>query len=99
MQYLANGQPQVLDQSTTSGGQFFNPTWQMATGTMTSCFACPFSPLNDDFLKVDFQLNRASEVSVSIRLFFAVTRLCFGMARISTAGLSRRRQVNSSCGA
>jgi flagellar hook assembly protein FlgD len=72
MQYLANGQPQVLDQSTTSGGQFFNPTWQMATGTMTSCFACPFSPLNDDFLKVDFQLNRASEVSVSIRLFFAV---------------------------
>jgi flagellar hook assembly protein FlgD len=72
MQYLANGQPQVLDQSTTSGGQFFNPTWQMATGTMTSCFNCPFSPLNDDFLKVDFQLNRASEVSVSIRLFFAV---------------------------
>ncbi|HEX7329952.1 MAG TPA: PKD domain-containing protein [Pyrinomonadaceae bacterium] len=72
LQFLANGQPQVLDQSTTTGGQFFNPNWNMSTSTGSACFNCPFRPFDDDFLKVDFSLSRAAEVSVSIRLFNAV---------------------------
>ena len=72
MQYSANGQPQVLDQSTTTGGQFFNPSWTMSTSSGSSCFDCPFKPFDDNFLKVDFSLTRAAEVSVSIRLFFRV---------------------------
>ncbi|HKS29789.1 MAG TPA: PKD domain-containing protein [Pyrinomonadaceae bacterium] len=72
MQYVVNGQPQILDQSNTTGGQLFNPSWNMSTSAGTSCFTCPFKPLEDDFLKVDFNLQRAAEVSVSIRLFFRV---------------------------
>lgn len=72
LQYLANGQPQVLDASTTTGGQLFNPDWTMSTSSGSSCFNCPFKPFEDNFLKVDFSLPQAAEVSVSIRLFNSV---------------------------
>lgn len=69
LQYMASGQVKTLDLSTTTGGQFYNPSWTMSTTGGASCFTCPFKPLEDNFLKVDFTLSRASEVSVSIRLF------------------------------
>jgi PKD repeat protein/flagellar hook assembly protein FlgD len=69
LQYTANGQVLTLDQSRTTGGVLGNPDWRMSTVKGTSCFACKFSPLEDNFLKVDFDLPRAAEVSVSIRLF------------------------------
>lgn len=69
LQYKANGQTQTLDLSKTTGNQFFNPDWNMSTTGGASCFNCPFKPFEDNFLKVDFTLPRASEASVSIRLF------------------------------
>jgi flagellar hook assembly protein FlgD len=70
LQYTANGQTQTLDLSTTTGNQFFNPTWTMSmSGGGGECFSCPFRPFEDNFLKVDFTLNRAAEATVSIRLF------------------------------
>lgn len=69
LQYLANGQTQTVDLSNTTGGLFYNPTWNMSTTGGASCFDCPFRPLENNFLKVDFTLSKASEVSVSIRLF------------------------------
>jgi PKD repeat protein len=69
LQYSANGRTQTLDLSKTTGNVFFNPTWDMSTSGGSSCFNCPFKPFEDNFLKVDFTLSRASEVTVSIRLF------------------------------
>jgi PKD repeat protein len=69
LRYLANGQTQTVDLSNTTGGVFSNPSWNMSTTSGTSCSTCPFSPLSNNFLKVDFTLNKASEISVSIRLF------------------------------
>lgn len=69
LQYVANGQPQTLDLTNTTGGTFFNPSWTMSTTGGASCFDCPFRPYEDNFLKVDFTLSRASEATVSIRLF------------------------------
>jgi len=75
LQYVANGQPQVIDTSNTTGGQLFNPTWNMSTSGGSSCFNCPFKPFEDNFLKVDFNLTRAAEVTVSIRLFFSINEV------------------------
>jgi flagellar hook assembly protein FlgD len=72
VQYVANGQTQTLDLTNTTGGQLFNPNWTMSTTGGSTCFTCPFKPFDDNFLQVDFTLARASEVSVSIRLFNAV---------------------------
>jgi PKD repeat protein len=69
LQYLANGQVKTLDLTNTTGGQFYNPSWTMSTTGGANCFSCPFRPLENNFLKVDFTLPKASEVSVSIRLF------------------------------
>lgn len=69
LQYVANGQPQTLDLTNTTGGTFFNPAWTMFTTDGASCFSCPFRPYDDHFLRVDFTLSRASEATVSIRLF------------------------------
>ena len=69
LQYVANGQPQTLDLTNTTGGTFFNPSWTMFTSDGVSCFNCPFRPYEDHFLKVDFTLSRAAETTVSIRLF------------------------------
>jgi PKD repeat protein len=75
LQYVANGQTRILDESTTTGGVLFNPDWTMSTSQGSACFNCLFKPLEDDFLKVDFNLNRAAEVSVSVRLFFRVDEI------------------------
>jgi PKD repeat protein len=69
LQYLANGQVKTLDLTNSTGGLFYNPNWNMSTTGGTACFDCPFKPLENSFLKVDFVLTKASEVSVSIRLF------------------------------
>jgi PKD repeat protein len=69
LQYLANGQVKTLDLTNTTGGQFYNPGWTMSMTGGPVCFNCPFRPLENNFLKVDFTLSKASEVSVSIRLF------------------------------
>ncbi len=72
-----NGQARTLDESETSGGQLFNPSWIMEG---SSCFSCQyvFQPLEDDFLDVDMTLNRAAEVTVSVRVF----RLADEVARL-----------------
>lgn len=69
LQYLANGQVKTLDLTSTTGGLFYNPSWTMSTTGGASCSTCPFKPLENNFLKVDFTLTKASETSVSIRLF------------------------------
>lgn len=63
-----NGSTRTLDQSQTTGGQLFNPSWVMEG---SSCFSCRyvFRPLEDDFLDVDMTLTRAAEVTVSVRVF------------------------------
>jgi PKD repeat protein len=76
LQYTVNGQPRTLDLTNTTGGAFFNPSWTMSTtGGTSSCTACPFKPLEDNFLKVDFTLVSASEVTVSIRLFNSINEV------------------------
>lgn len=70
LQYTLNGQRQTLDLSRTTSIEPTNPPWVMSTTSRTSaCTNCPFKPFEDDFLKVDFTLARASEVTVSVRLF------------------------------
>lgn len=75
LQYVANGQSKVLDLTSTTGGAFYNPTWTMSTASAPGCFSCPFKPLENDFLKVDFTTTKASEVTVSIRLFNSVAEV------------------------
>lgn len=69
LQYIAGGQTRSLDLTSTTGGSLFNPDWTMSTSAGPECNTCPFKPLEDNFLKVDFTLERAAEVSVSIRLY------------------------------
>lgn len=75
LQYLANGQTQTLDLTNTTGGVFYNPAWTMSTTGGASCSTCPFKPLEDTFLKVDFTTTKASEVTISIRLFNSVAEV------------------------
>ncbi len=72
LQYSANGVPRVLDLTNTTGNTFFNPSWTLrTTGTGTTCSACRFAPYDDTFLEGTFVLNRAAEVTLSIRSFFS----------------------------
>ncbi|WP_133510087.1 PKD domain-containing protein [Candidatus Thiosymbion oneisti] len=64
----ANGQTRTLDESQTSGGQLFNPSWRMEGSSCSNC-QYVFQPLEDDFLDVDMTLTRAAEVTVSVRVF------------------------------
>jgi PKD repeat protein len=75
LQYVANGQTKAVDLTSTTGGAFYNPTWTMSTTAAPGCFSCPFKPLENDFLKVDFTTAQASEVTVSIRLFNSVAEV------------------------
>lgn len=72
LQYVANGQTQTLDLTNSTGGMFYNPAWTMSTTGGTACSNCVFRPLENTFLKVDFTTTRASEVTVSIRLFNSI---------------------------
>ncbi len=75
LQYVADGQTKALDLTNTTGGTFYNPSWTMSTTGAPGCFSCPFKPLENDFLKVDFTTSKASEVTVSIRLFNSVAEV------------------------
>jgi len=75
LQYEANGQTRTLDLTNTTGGTFYNPTWTMSTTGGPACSTCPFKPLENNFLKVDFVLPQASETTVSIRLFNSIAEV------------------------
>lgn len=75
LQYIANGQTKTLDLTSTTGGLFYNPQWTMSTTGGPACSSCPFKPLEDNFLKVDFTTTKASEVTISIRLFNSVAEV------------------------
>lgn len=75
LQYVANGQTQTLDLTNSTGGSFYNPSWTMSTTGGTNCSNCLFKPLEDTFLKVDFTTFKASEVTVSIRLFNSIAEV------------------------
>lgn len=74
LQYLAGGQVRTVDLTTTTGGQLEG--WPYVLEGQ-SCHTCSylFKPLEDDLLDVDFTLPRASEMSLSIRLFLAVSEV------------------------
>jgi PKD repeat protein len=69
MQYTAGGEIRTVDLTNTTGGQLEGWSYVMEGGM---CFACPFRPFEDDLLDVDFTVPRASEMSLSIRLFFQI---------------------------
>jgi PKD repeat protein len=69
LQYVAGGEVRSVDLTTTTGGQLSGQTYTMEGG---ACSACNFKPLEDDLLDADFTIPRASEMSLSIRLFFAI---------------------------
>jgi PKD repeat protein len=75
LQYTMNGQVQTIDPSRTTGGVLTIPPWRMGTVKGGSCNTCNFTPLNNDFLKVDFDLSRASQVSVTLREFFSLAQI------------------------
>lgn len=68
LEYLANGEPVTFDLSKTTGDTFYNPPWTLSTKKGT-CQACIFAPYEDDFLQATFKLDKASEVTVSIRAY------------------------------
>jgi flagellar hook assembly protein FlgD len=69
LQYVAGGEVRSVDLTNTTGGQLQGWSYVMEGG---SCFTCPFKPLEDDLLDVDFTIPKASEMSLSIRLFFRI---------------------------
>ena len=75
LQYLANGVPVLVDRTNTSGNQFYNPSWSLATTTGGSCSNCAFAPYADNFLEGTFTVPQASEVTVSIRGFDTVNEV------------------------
>ena len=76
LQYLSSGGlPVVVDRTFTSGNQFYNPNWDLATTNGGACSNCPFSPFDDNFLQATFTLTQASEVSVSIRGYDTVSEI------------------------
>lgn len=76
LQYLRSGTtPVVLDRTTTSGNQFYNPDWELATTKGGSCSDCDFAPYDDNFLQATFTLTQASEVTVSIRGYDTVAEV------------------------
>jgi flagellar hook assembly protein FlgD len=75
LRYLANGVPVFVDPTTTTGNQFYNPGWSLATTKGGSCFNCPFAPYDNNFLQATFTLSQASEVTVSIRGFNTVNEV------------------------
>jgi flagellar hook assembly protein FlgD len=71
LQYLAGGAIRSVDLTNTTGGQLLGWEYLMEG---SNCFSCSylFRPLEDDLLDVDFTVPRASEMSLSIRLFFRI---------------------------
>jgi flagellar hook assembly protein FlgD len=70
LQYLAGGQTRTVD-LTSTGGQLVGQPYLMEGANCHTC-AYVFRPLEDDLLDVDFTLPAASEISLSVRLFFRV---------------------------
>jgi flagellar hook assembly protein FlgD len=68
LQYDAAGQTRTVD-LTNTGGVLSGWSYVMEGG---SCFSCTFRPLEDDLLDATFTIPRASEMSLSIRLFNAI---------------------------
>jgi flagellar hook assembly protein FlgD len=68
LQYDASGQTRTVD-LTNTGGVLSGWSYVMEGG---SCSSCTFRPLEDDLLDATFTIPRASEMSLSIRLFFAI---------------------------
>lgn len=70
LQYTAGGEVRSVD-LTNTGGVISGWEYLMEGA---NCFSCSylFRPLEDDLLDVDFTLPRASEMSLSVRLFFRV---------------------------
>jgi PKD repeat protein len=75
LKFLANGNPFFVDLTNTTGNQFYNPVWSLATTKGGSCFDCPFAPYENNFLQATFTLTEASEVSVSIRGYDTVNEV------------------------
>jgi PKD repeat protein len=71
LQYLAGGEVRSVDLTNTTGGVLSGQTYTMEGQSCSSC-AYIFRPLEDDLLDAQFTILRASEISLSIRLFFAV---------------------------
>ena len=69
LQYLAGGEVRSVDLTNTTGGVLSGQTYTMETG---NCFPCIFKPLEDDLLDANFTIPKASEMSLSIRLFFRI---------------------------
>ena len=78
LQYAANGVLVTLDLTTITGNALFNPKLVLSTTKDPSndCSVfCPFAPFENNFLQASLALDRAAEVTISVRGYDSVNEV------------------------